>query len=524
VEELMDGFAGLLRPIVIIGAGHNGLVAAFYLARKGFPVVVLERRAIAGGTAVVEEIHPGFRCPTVLHSNGPLHPQVARDVGLRMTPRSGIRVLAIGPHGSALRIYNTPEQTAAELAAMSRRDGERYLQFHSTFERLGRFIAPLLSGAPPDIDHPSFSDYMNLGKAGLRFRGLERRDAYRLLRWGPMCVADLSAEWFETELLRATIEARGIFGTFAGPRSAGTSVGLLMQAAVDGHATPALSFLHTEDLIKAASAAGSQIQTNARVTSIRVKENRAIGVILETGEEIAASAVVSSVDPKQTFLNLVQPGDLDPGFLAKISSYRAHGTVAKVNLALSRLPSFNGIKNAGEDLSGHIHIGSGTDYLERAFDAAKYGDFSAQPYLDIAIPSLTDPTLAPKGAHVMSIHVQYAPYQLKTGDWSSRRDELADTVVRTLTDYAPDIRETIVSRQILTPVDLEQTYGLTGGHIFHGEHALDQLFTFRPLLGWARYRTPIKHLYICGTGTHPGGGMTGLSGANASREILRELK
>jgi phytoene dehydrogenase-like protein len=489
VEELM---AGGSDRIIVIGAGLNGLAAASNLARKGFQVLVLERRAVTGGTAAIEEIHPGFRCPAVLHSAVPL--------------KAAVRVLALNSSGHALRIYNDPQRTAEELKAISPSDAAKYPEFHKAFERIGRAVAPLLAMTPPDIDHPSLGDYLNLGKAGLRFRGLEKRDAYRLLRWGPMPVADLAAEWFETELLRATIEAQGIFGTFAGPWSAGTSIGLLMKAA------PSLS---------APSGDGAQVRTGARVTSIKVSANRTTGVVLESGEEIGASVVVSSVDPKQTFLKLTDAAHLDPGFLTKISAYRAHGTVAKVNLALSRLPAFAGVKT--DDLSGHIHIGPDTDYLERAFDAAKYGDLSPNPYLDITIPSLKDSSLAPGGAHVMSIHVQYAPYHLKRGDWNSRRDELLDVVLNTISEYAPDIREVIVGRQILTPLDLEQAYGLTGGHIFHGEHALDQLFAFRPLLGWARYRTPITGLYLCGSGTHPGGGMGGASGVNAAREIIRDL-
>jgi phytoene dehydrogenase-like protein len=524
---------GQRERVVVIGAGHNGLVAAFYLAKAGFPTLVLERRDVIGGTVVTEEIHPGFRCPAVLHSVGPLQPQIVRDMQLEkqglVMIRPDVRMIALDPGGHALHIYEDPQKTAAGLRRISEHDGQKYLEFHASFTKLGLAIAPLLSMTPPDIDHLAVNDYLNLGRLGLNFRGLDKKNAYRLLRWGPMAIADLASEWFETELLRATIEARGIFGTFAGPWSAGTSAGLFMQAAIDGQAIPAASFVRggvgalTEALAKSASAAGAQIRTGGHVAGIRVNGNKATGVVLESGEEIAASAVVSSADPKQTFLKLVQATDLEPGFLAKIHAYRSVGTVAKVNLALSRLPSFTAIKNAAADLSGRIHIGPDTDYLERAFDAAKYGDFSSQPYLDITVPSLTDASLAPGGAHVMSIHVQYAPYSLKAGDWNSRRNEFADTVLKTLSEYAPDLREVIIDRQILTPLDLEQTYSLTGGHVFHGEQALDQLFAFRPLLGWARYRTPINGLYLCGSGTHPGG-ITGASGANASREIIRELK
>jgi phytoene dehydrogenase-like protein len=449
--------------------------------------------------------------------------------GLQIT-RPAIRMLALHPSGQPVRIYEDAQRTASELVRISKHDGDNYLRFQATFERLGNLLAPLMSITPPDAEHLGIHDYVNLTRLGLEFRRLGKRDAYHLLRYAPMAVADLTREWFETELLRAAIEARGIFCTFAGPWSAGTSIGLMMQAASGGGPVGGSFFCHggvggiTRALAKSASAAGAQIRTSAAVASIQVKGNTVCGVVLESGEEIQAKAVVSTADPQQTFLKLINSTDLDSGFRTKMRSYRAAGTVAKVNLALSRLPPFPGVKDVTADLSGKIHIGPDTDYLERAFDAAKYGDMSERPFLEITIPSLADPSLAPKGAHVMSVHVQYAPYSLKAGDWTSRRDELTDRVVKMISEYAPDIRETIVGTHILTPVDLEHTYGLTGGHIFHGEHALDQLFAFRPLIGCAQYRTPIKHLYICGSGTHPGGGMTGASGGNASREILRDLK
>jgi phytoene dehydrogenase-like protein len=340
-----------------------------------------------------------------------------------------------------------------------------------------------------------------------------------------MAVADLVAEWFENELLRAAIAARGIFGSLAGPWSAGTSTALLLEAALGGDAAAIRGGpgALTQTLAKAAAAAGAQIRTNAAVASIRLKDGAAASVVLESGEEIPANTIVSNADPRSTFLNLLDATDLEPGFLMKVRAYRAQGCVAKVNLALSGLPAFSGIGNGTSDLAGRIHIGPDIDYIERAFDAAKYGEFSAQPYMDISIPSLTDPSLAPAGSHVMSVHVQYAPYRLKQGDWNARRDQLGDAVVAALASYAPGIRDSIVHRQVITPLDMEQTYGLSGGHIFHGEHALDQLFAFRPFLGWAQYRTPIKGLYLCGSGTHPGGGITGAPGAIASQEIIKDL-
>ena len=521
------------KPVVIIGAGHNGLAAAFYLAKAGLSVLVLERRDVVGGTAVTEEIHPGFRCPTVLHALGPLPPPLARAMlenqGLEAI-KPDIRTLVLHPEGKHLRIYEDPQQTAGELKQLSQHDSRSYLEFQETFNRLGRALAPLLSMTPPGMDHLATKDYLNLVTLASNFRGLPKRDAYRLLRCAPMAVADLSAEWFETELMRAAIQARGIFGTSAGPWSAGSGLGLLIQAAVDGQATSAASVFRgglgalIQALAKSATAAGTQIRTGAPVSRIEVRGNKATAVVLESGEEIAATAILSSADPPQTFLKLIDATDLDPGFLAKIRAYRCVGTAAKVNLALSRLPSFPGIQYEMRDLAGRIHIAPDTDYLERAFDAAKYGDFSPQPYLDITLPSLTDKSLAPKGAHVMSIHVQYAPYRLKDGNWRTRSDELADAVMKTLSDYAPKICDAVVARQVLTPVDLERIYGVTGGHIFHGEHALDQLFAFRPVIGWAQYRTPIRGLYLCGSGTHPGGGIAGASGANASREVVKYLK
>jgi phytoene dehydrogenase-like protein len=513
--------------VVIIGAGHNGLVAAAYLAKAGLAPLVLERREVVGGIAVSEEFHPGFVCPSVMHSAGPLLPSIARDLelekhGLTMI-RPAVRVLALDRGGQALRIYEDPARTGIELTRISARDGKNFEAFHASFAHLGALIAPLLSMTPPDVDHLSAGDYLSLGKLGMQFRGLDKKDAYRLLRWGPMPVADLVAEWFETPLLRAAVAARGIFGMFAGPWSAGTSLGLLLQAAYDGHAVGGASIARggigaiSESLAKAASAAGAQIRTSADVARIHVKNGKVAGVVLENGEEVPATAVLSGADPRRTFLKLVDPGDLDPNFLFKAGNYRCAGAAAKVNLALSAMPRF---AEAGE----RMHIGPDIDYLERAFDAAKYGEFSAEPFMDISIPSLVDPSLAPKGAHVMSIHVQYAPYKPRGGDWNSQREKLGDAVVSALSAYAPNLRELIVHRQVLTPLDLEETFGLTGGHIFHGEHALDQLFMFRPLPGWARYRTPIAGLYLCGAGAHPGGGVTGAPGANASREVIKDLK
>jgi phytoene dehydrogenase-like protein len=522
--------------IIIVGGGHNGLVAACYLAKAGMKTLVLERREIVGGAAVTEELHPGFRCSTLAHTAGPLSQSVIDDLNLQrfglQTVTPDVRVLALSPDGRSLALYNDVAKASKEIQSFSTKDAEAYPEFITTFERIGRVLSPLTTMTPPSIDRPSAADVWSLGKVGLAFRNLGKKDEYRLLRWGPMAVADLAAEWFETELLRATIAARGIHGAFAGPWSAGTSLGLLWQAALDGSPIAPALFVKgglgalTKSLADAALDSGVEIKTAAEVSSIEASNGTHAKVILGNGDDFEARAVVSNADPRTTFLGLIDPIDLEPNFLAKIRNYRAVGTTAKINLALSGLPSFSGVNgsNPATKLSGRIHIGSDIDYLERAFDAAKYGEYSPAPYLDITIPSLTDPTLAPEGKHVMSIHVQFAPYKLRGGDWDSRRDEFARAVIDQLEQYAPGIGSLILAQQVLTPLDLERTYGLSGGHIHHGEQSLDQFFTFRPVLGWAQYRTPLQGLYLCGAGTHPGGGITGLPGANAAREILKDVK
>ena len=347
-----------------------------------------------------------------------------------------------------------------------------------------------------------------------------------------MAVADFAAEWFESEPLRAVISARGVAGCFAGPWSAGTTANLLLAAAADPHSGGPGGFVRggmgklSDALAAAARAAGAEIRTDAEVVSIRVVKGAAAGVVLSGGEEIPARAVVSSADPKSTFLRLVDPAEQDPEFLANVSNLRSTGTAAMLHFALSALPDFRALagKDAAGALAGRIHIGTEVDEIERAYDAAKYGDLSPRPYCEAVIPSLSDPGLAPAGGHVLSVRAQYAPFALKNGTWSDRREELEGAVVRLLSEHAPNLESLIVGSRVLTPPDLEKTYGMTGGHIFHLEHSLDQVFAMRPLLGWARYRTPIADLYLCGSGTHPGGGLTGANGANAAREILRDGK
>ncbi len=522
-----------MDPIIIIGAGHNGLVAAFYLAKAGLKPIVLERREVVGGAAITGEIAPGHRGPALAHAIGPLRPAVVADMELE---RRGVafvrpdpRLAAVSPDGPALVFSTDVRRTADAIRPLSAADADRYPEFCAALTRLGAFVGALVDRVPPALDPSGAGELWELVTTGRRFRALGRSDGFRLLRWSPMAVADLVAEWFDSDLLRATVAARGIYGTALGPWSAGSGAVLLMQAAVDdapggssvvvGGGPGAL----TTAMADAAREAGAVVHTGVTVARVTTRDGRVSGVVLDDGREMAARAVVSSANPRQTLLELVDPVDLDPGFLAKARNIRCPGTVAKVNLVLGGLPVFTGLDSTA--VAGRIHVGPSIDYLERAFDAWKYGELPAQPYLDVTVPSVRDSSFAASGGHVMSIVVQFVPYVLAGRKrWDERRDELAALVIRTLGAYAPGLEALVKHVQVLAPPDLEREYGLSGGHIFHGEPSLDQLFTMRPILGWARYDTPLAGLYLCSAGTHGGLGITGAQGRNAARRIARDVR
>jgi phytoene dehydrogenase-like protein len=525
------------QRVVLIGGGHNALISAFYLAKGGFNPLVLERREMVGGGAITEEFYPGFHASTLAHTLGPLRADIARDLQLERFGceilRPDPRVFLPAPDGRALFFYDDAAKTAAGIASFSAKDAAKYSQFAASLHETAGFFTQLTSITPPAIDHPTPEDLWNLLKTGRGVRSLGKTGIFDLLRWGPMAVADFVAEFFETELLRAVIAARGIFGTALGPWSAGSTAVLLLRAAADSHPVGSAAFPRgglgsfTRALAESAKQAGAEIRTDAEVQQIRIKDGAVTGVVLAGGEEIAVEAVVSGADPKRTFFNLVDASQLDPTFANRMKNFRANGNVAKVNLALGALPTFTALdsnESPLKALSGRIHIGHEIDYLERAFDASKYGDFSKAPWLDVTIPTILDPALAPDGKHVLSAYVQFAPYKLREGNWDARRKDLGDTVIKTLASYAPNLPTLVEGIQVITPKDLESSYGFTGGHIFHGELALDQLFTMRPILDWARYKTPVRGLFLCGSGTHPGNGLTGASGANAAREIIHALR
>lgn len=487
------------RDAIIVGSGLNGLACAAALAQAGRKVLVLERRHVLGGRAAVEEFHPGFRCTPALD----VHAYAEQPV------------LVPVPDGRWMMVHGASDR-AADIATFLPKDGARYREVMPVLRRIAAAIAPVLALTPPDIDHPAVGELWGLLKVGRGIKKLGEKDMYRLLRWGPMAVADLAAEWFEFEPLRAAVAAPGIHATALGPWSAGSALTLLLHYA--GGKAPAGT---ADALVESLKQAGGEIRTGVEVASVLVKDGRAAGVALVSGEEISARVVVSGADPKRTLLGMVDPAYLAPDFLRKMHNFRCNGTVAKLHLALDALPDIPTRDSQGRP--ARIHIGPEIDYLERAFDASKYGEFSAQPYLDVSFPSLHQPAWAPQGKHVMSVHVQYAPYRLRNGDWKSRRDELADVVMKTLAAHMPDLAGKVLHRHVVTPLDLEETYGLTGGHLRHGELSLDQLFTMRPVLGWARYATPVGGLYLCGAGTHPAS-FDGQCGRNAAREIARSMR
>ena len=517
-----------MTQVVIIGGGHNGLVAAFYLAKAGLKPLVLEGSARIGGGAITTEISPGFHCPTLSHEVL-IHDQIVTDMELGrhglalLSP--GADVCALSPNGDPLVLWSHNARTADALRVRRPQDGNKYLTFRDGVDRAAALLADVLSSPPPDIDSPGASDLWRLLKTGREFRGLGKRGAHQLLRWLPMPIADFAREWFEDELLRAAIAGPGVSGTMLGPRSAGSTLVMLLrethrrlsgQRRLQVRGGPGRL---TQAMAAAATAAGAEIRTGARVDRIVVRDERVTGLVV-SGREIATTTILSCVDPKTTFLELCDPVDLTPDFLSKMRNYRAQGTVAKINLALAALPPFRGVTDSSM-LNGHIHIGPDLDYLERAFDHAKYGEVSTSPWLDLTVPSVLDAELAPAGGHVMSVYAHYAPYSLRGTDWPSMRQTLLTRVLATLEHHAPGLGSTIVSAQIITPAEMHSDYGFSGGHIFHGELAPDQLYAMRPLLGAGRYESPIRGVFLCGAGTHPGGFMSGINGRLAAQHVLR---
>jgi len=517
---------------IVIGGGHNGLVNAAYLAKAGKKVLVLERRHVLGGAAVTEEIIPGFLFSECSYVVSLLRPEIIRELDL---PRHGLEILPLDgtfspmPNGDYLWRMNDHARTQREIRRHSRLDAEAYDEFSKMMTPMCRFVKPILSMIPPDPTTLNPRDLQRLYFLGQRFRELSSDERYTLIQLMTMSAADFLDQWFETDVLKATMSASGIIGTFLGIRSPGTAYVLLhhYMGEIDGAfrswgfsrgGTGAIS----NAIAAAARELGVEIRTQASVDKILVKNGRTSGVALKSGEEISANVVSSSVDPHLTFEKFLEPSELPADFLESVRRYKFRGSSGKVNLALDALPDFKSMPGQGAHLRGAISISPGIEYMERAYDDAKYGHYSRKPYIDMVIPSLTDPSVAPPGKHVMSCFVQYAPYKLAQGTWDDHKEAFGDTVINTIAEHAPNIKKIIIGRQILTPLDLEREFGLTQGNIFQGELSLEQLFFLRPVPGWAYYRTPIDNLYMCGSATHPGGGIMGAPGRIASQVILKD--
>ncbi len=517
--------------VIVIGGGHNGLVNAAYLARAGKKVLVLERRYVLGGAAVTEEIIPGFKFSVFSYVVSLLRPEIIRDLDL---PRHGLEILPLDgtftpmPNGNHLWRVNDHAKTRREIERHSKLDAEAYEEFGKSMVAMCRFVKPILGMIPPDPSSLDPRDLKKLAFLAKRFQTLPAEDKYNLVQLMTMSAADFLDQWFETDVLKATMSASGIIGTFLGIRSPGTAYVLLhhYMGEIDGAfrswgfsrgGTGAIS----NAIASAAREAGVEIRTEAPVSRILVKRGVAQGVALENGDEIHAGIVSSSVDPNLTFLKFIEPGELPADFLEEVRRYKYRGSSGKVNLALDALPDFKCLPGPGRHLRGAMSISPSIEYMERAYDQAKYGEFSRRPYIDMVIPTLTDPSVAPPGKHILSCFVQYAPYKLAKGTWDEQREAFGNTVIDTISEHAPNLKNIIIGKQVITPLDIERVTGLSEGNIFQGELSLEQLFFLRPVAGWARYRTPIKNLFMSGSATHPGGGIMGAPGRLAALEILK---
>jgi phytoene dehydrogenase-like protein len=523
--------------IAVIGAGHNGLTCAAYLARKGLRVVVLEKNAVVGGAALTEEFHPGFRNSVAAYTVSLLSPRVMRELdlaahGLRIVERTAANFWPV----DARRFLLMPHDAAGRRRAVARfsaRDGERLPAYQAALGRVAGLLRDLAERAPPNVGG-GFVELIRGAALGRRFAGLSLDDKRLLLDLSTNSAADFLSRWFESEVIKGALAFDGIVGAYASPYTPGTAY-LLMHYAfgevngrpgVWGHAIGGMGAI-TQAIARSAQARGAVIRTGALVASLIVEGGRAMGVQLDTGERVAARVVAANVPPKLLFRDLVPEGAIDSELRSRFVGLKSGSGAFRMNVALSELPDF--ICRPGRTVQDHhgsgIIIGPTLDYLERAYLEARLSGWSRQPVVEMLIPSTLDPTLVPAGKHVASLFVQYVAPQLPDGrSWDDAKEEFADLVIETITAHAPNFKASVIGRQVLSPLDLERRFGMVDGDIFHGQLSLDQLFSARPVLGWAAYRMPLRGLYLCGAGAHPGGGVTGLPGRNAAVEILRGLR
>lgn len=518
---------------IIVGGGHNGLVTAFYLARTGRKVLVLERREMVGGCAVTEAIWPGYKVSTASYLVSLLQQKIVDDMQLA---RHGYRVDAKDPaffspfpDGRYFFTWQDEAKTLAEVAKFSKRDAARMPAFDEQLERLAKLVESLLLVCPPPFPPQGIGEIIEYLKLVGRLRGLSAKDMVALVKIFTMSAADYLDEWFESPEVKVTLATDGVIGANGGPRSPGTAYILLHHCMGGvGGKRGLWGFVRggmgavSEAMASAARAAGAEIRCGAQVARITVKENRAVGVTLTNGDEMEAKQIASNLDPKRTFLRLLDPAVLPAEFTETIRNFRCEGISAKINLGVKALPNFKALPGApAAHHKATMHICPSMDYVEKAWDDAKYGRPSERPMLEMTCPTLYDPTLAPEGRHIIGIFLQYAPYTLRNGSWDDLRDPFFKRVLKIIDEYAPGFSSTIEHAEMLTPVDLEKRYSITGGNIFHGEMAIDQMFSLRPAARYANYKTPVENLFLCGSGTHPGGGVMGAPGHNAAMAMLK---
>ena len=522
---------------VVIGGGHNGLTAAAYLARAGLSTLVLERREIVGGCCVTEEIAPDCRVSTTSYIASMLRPEVISELNLA---EHGLRMIPCDPaiqvpflDGHVVPWWVDRERAKAEFSKISVKDAARFIEVDDQLKKLARYLQPFFMEPPPDIDTSTMKGWSDLFRLGKRFRGISSAEIAQLISFLTGSLGEFLDHNYESEKMKTLFLANNVYGKHGGPYQPGTAIGLLFHLLSGGehelqgfygHVMGGMGSI-TQALAAAGKKLGVEIRTSSSVAQIEVRNGRASRVVLEDGTEIRARMILSNADPKRTFLQMVAARELPEEFLFAVRGIRMDGPCAKVNFVLAEEPRFTGTSPQATPLERTFYtLVPSLEFAERCYDIAKFGEIPEELWVDCVVSSNADPSLAPAGKHILTCFVQYVPYKLRAGDWDQKRELLGDRVVRKIAEYAPNVPAAIVARQVLTPLDLERTYGLTEGNIFHGDLRLEQLFFMRPVPGWAQYRTPIHGLYLCGAGAHPGGGVTGAPGRNAAMQALRDWK
>jgi len=522
---------------VVVGAGHNGLTAASYLARAGLKTLVLERRDIVGGCCVTEEIAPGCRASTTSYIASMLRPEVIRDLklgdhGLRMVPCDPALQVPF-PDGQLVSWWAERDRVVEELKKISAKDAKTFVRIDDQLKKLARYLQPFFLEPPPELDTNSLGGWGSLFRVGRRFHGISSREISQLISFLTGSLGEFLDRNYESDKVKTLFLANNVYGKHGGPYQPGTALGLLFHLLSGGEHEAQGFYGHvmggmgaiTSAMAAAARGFGTEIRTSAPVAHIDSRSGQLRGVVLEDGTEIRARVVLSNADPKRTFLKLVAASELSPDFVHAVCGIKMDGPCAKVNMVLAEEPRFTGTPpNYTPQQRSLFTLVPSLEFAERCYDIAKFGEIPEQLWVDCVVASNADPSLAPAGRHIVTCFVQYVPYTLRNGTWDEQREVLGDRVVRKISQYAPNVPGAIIARQVLTPLDLERTYGLTEGNIFHGDLTLEQLFFNRPVAGWSQYRTPIAGLYLCGAGAHPGGGVTGAPGHNAAHQVLSDIR